>query len=75
LLGTQKIKDIEKMKHINTNSESSNLRAWRFREVPVSDGEIIDVPKSAKCLNLRPLPKSKGTCLQWIEPAEDEGDC
>lgn len=59
------------MKHINTNSESSNLITWRFRQVSVSNGEEIEIPRKAKCLNLRSPPKKDIVYLEWIEPLED----
>ncbi len=55
---------------------SEEMKEWKFRQVPVCDGENVKIPRKARCLNLRSPPKKDIVYLEWIEPVEDpEGEC
>lgn len=50
----------------------SEMKQWQYRRVEVSeDSTIIEVPKKARALNIRPLSKNKISLIEWLEPVEE----
>jgi len=45
---------------------------WRYRKVKVDDGQLVDIPDNAKCMDIRPLSKRNISFVEWLEPVTDE---
>jgi|GEM_PF-6996476 len=53
-------------------SDTVEMKTWLYRRIEVSEDEIIiDIPKKARCISVRPLSKKSTSLIEWLEPVQE----